>query len=60
MKKMLAILAALMLAMMPALGLAEQAGGMRATVRELIRQTSPTGKYMLEGEELTADISMEV
>ncbi len=60
MKKVLAILTALMLALMPAFTLAEQSSAMVGAAEEIIRQSSPAAKYMLEGQQVTMDYSMEV
>ncbi len=60
MKKVLAMLTALMLALMPAFSLAEQSSAMISAAEEMIRQSSPSAKYMLEGQQVTMDYSMEV
>ena len=60
MKKLLAILTALMLALLPALSLGEEASSMKENVKEWIRSISPAAKYMLEGQELTENVTMEV
>ena len=54
MKKVLAILTALMMTLMPVMSVGEQMG------LDELKQLSPVVKYMMEGQEYTCDASIEV